>query len=100
MKRTTRRIMMGVILSMILIYVNSVIRMETKAEVKPEYMQDVPLDEAHFPDEYFRAELERWLDENKDGILSRQERETVHYLRLNSAGSVISNCWYSDMRDT
>lgn len=38
MKRITRRIMMGVILSMILLYGNSVIRMETKAEVKPEYM--------------------------------------------------------------
>ena len=100
MERTARRIMTGVILCMIILYGNIETGKEAKAEVKPEYMQDVPLDEAHFPDEYFRVELERWLDENKDGILSRQERETVHYLRLNSAGSVISNCWYSDMRDT
>ena len=63
-------------------------------------MQDVPLDEAHFPDEYFRAELKRVLDENKDGILSRQEREKIYYLQLNKAlGSLLHNRWYSDMRD-
>ncbi len=96
MKSTTRRIMMGVILCMILLYGNSVIKIEAKAEVKPEYMQDVPLDEAHFPDEYFRAELGRLVDENNDGILSRKEREKICYLMLNKGGGR-NGYWYSDM---
>ncbi len=100
MERTARRIMTGVILCMIILYGNIETGKEAKAEVKPEYMQDVPLDEAHFPDEYFRAELKRVLDENKDGILSRQEREKIYYLQLNKAlGSLLHNRWYSDMRD-
>ena len=82
MERTARRIMTGVILCMIILYGNIETGKEAKAEVKPEYMQDVPLDEVHFPDEYFRSELKRVLDENEDGILSRQEREKIYYLRL------------------
>ena len=102
MERTTRRIMMGVILCMIILYGNIETGKEAKAEVKPEYMQDVPLDEAHFPDEYFRSELKRVLDENEDGILSRQEREKIYYLQLNhkTFASSLHNRWYSDMRDT
>lgn len=99
MKRTTRRIMTGVILCMIILYGNIETGKEAKAEVRPEYMQDVPLDEVHFPDEYFRAELKRVLDENKDGILSRQEREKIYYLQLNETfGSSLHNRWYSDMK--
>lgn len=102
MERTARRIMTGVILCMIILYGNIETGKEAKAEVKPEYMQDVPLDEVHFPDEYFRSELKRVLDENEDGILSRQEREKIYYLQLNhkTFGSSLHNRWYSDMRDT
>lgn len=37
----------------------------------------LPLDEAHFPDEAFRAYLAVYVDENGDGILSRKERDAV-----------------------
>lgn len=56
----------------------------------------MPLDEAYFPDEYFRAELGRLVDENNDGILSRKEREKICYLMLNRGGGR-NGYWYSDM---
>lgn len=68
-----------------------------QAEVKPEYMQDVPLDEAHFPDERFRKQLRNSVDENRDGILSRVEREKIYYLDVGFFSGVTRG-WYSDMK--
>ncbi len=99
MKKQLLKIILGVFICIVALHINSKTGMKVKAEVKPEYMQDVPLDGAHFPDEHVRDELKRWVDQNKDGILSREEREKVCYLYLNCvSGSVISNSWYTDMK--
>lgn len=68
------------------------------AEAKAEYMQDVALDEAHFPDERFRKKLSYYIDKNKDEILSREERESIYYLELDSYTNGISRTWYQDMK--
>lgn len=68
-----------------------------QAEAKPEYMQDVPLDEAHFPDERLRKQLGDSVDENRDGILSRVEREKIYYLKVGFFSS-LTRGWYSDMK--
>lgn len=99
MKKVIRKIFIGIFMCIVALHMNSKTGMEVKAEVKPEYMQDVPLDGAHFPDEHVRDELKRWVDQNKDGILSREEREKIHYLYLNCVnGSVKSRIWYTDMK--
>lgn len=68
-----------------------------QAEVKPEYMQDVLLDAAHFPDERFRMQLARYVDTNKDGILTAQEREKIYYVEFCN-GSRLTKGWYLDMK--
>lgn len=68
-----------------------------QAEVKPEYMQDVLLDAAHFPDERFRMQLARYVDTNKDGILTAQEREKIYYVEFCN-GSGLTKGWYLDMK--
>lgn len=99
MKKVIVKIVMGIFMCIIALRMNSVTKMEVHAEVKPEYMQDVPIDGAHFPDEQFREELKRLVDQNKDGILSREEREEVYYLELCGSGfGRISNAWYTDMK--
>ena len=39
--------------------------------------QSVPLDEAHFPDPYFRKDVTEQFDKNSDGILSADEIESA-----------------------
>ena len=67
-----------------------------QAEVKTEYMQDVLLDAAHFPDERFRMQLARYVDTDKDGILTAQEREKIYYVEFGN-GSGLTKGWYLDM---
>lgn len=99
MKKVIIKIVMGIFMCIAALHINSKTETEVKAEVKPEYMQDVPLDGVYFPDEQFREELKRLVDQNKDGILSREEREEIHYLRLNCVtGGVMNNVWYTDMK--
>lgn len=88
---------MGIFMCIVALHMNPVTKMEVHAEVKPEYMQDVPIDGAHFPDEQFRKKLKISVDENKDGILSREEREKIYYLDLYSYTNTVSKTWYQDM---
>ncbi len=67
-----------------------------QAEVKSDYMQDVLLDAAHFPDERFRKQLARYVDTNKDGILTAQEREKIYYVEFGNI-SRLTKGWYLDM---
>ncbi|MGN1206075.1 MAG: hypothetical protein ACI4SQ_03690 [Eubacterium sp.] len=66
------------------------------AQTDSKYMQDVPVDEAHFPDKNFRKNVEHLLDTNKDGILSKAERENVYYAEIGGVG--YKNTWYTDMK--
>lgn len=68
-----------------------------QAEVKTEYMQDVLLDAAHFPDERFRMQLARYVDTDKDGILTAQEREKIYYVEFCTI-SGLTKGWYLDMK--
>ena len=56
--------------------------MAQAAQTEAKYMEDVLIDEAHFPDENFRKNVENSLDVNKDGILSKAEREDVYYAEI------------------
>lgn len=67
-----------------------------QAEVKLEYMQDVLLDAAHFPDERFRKQLARCVDTDKDGILTAKEREKIYYVEFGAFCSLTKG-WYLDM---
>ena len=53
--------------------------------------------EAHFPDENFRKNVENFLDVNKDGILSKAEREDVYYAEIGGVGYKDPWC-YTDMK--
>ncbi len=97
MKKVIIKIVMGIFMCIVALRVNPVTKMEVHAEVKPEYMQDVPLDGAHFPDEQFRKKLKISVDKNKDGILSREEREKIYYLDLYSYTNSVDDTWYQDM---
>ncbi len=66
------------------------------AQTDAKYMQDVLVDEAHFPDKNFRKNVEDLLDTNKDGILSKAERENVYYVEIGGVG--YKNTWYTDMK--
>lgn len=68
-----------------------------RAEARSEYMQDVALDRAHFPDEQLRKKLGLYVDKNKDGILSREERENIYYLDLHGYTNGTTRTWYQDM---
>lgn len=70
-----------------------------QAESKPEYRQDVPLDESHFPDERFRKQLTRCVDMNRDGVLSVREREKIHFVEFGRSCSLAKG-WYADMQYT
>lgn len=97
MKKQLLKIILGVFICIVALHINSKTGMKVKAEVKPEYMQDVPLDGAHFPDEQFRKKLEISVDKNKDGMLSREERENIYYLDLYSYTNAVSKTWCQDM---
>ncbi len=43
---------------------------------------DVAIDEAHFPDDYFRNYVKDRFDENKDGNLSQDELDKVKYIHI------------------
>ena len=47
----------------------------TMEEGSDEY--DIPIDEAHFPDDYFRTYISNNIDSDKDGILSKTEIENT-----------------------
>ena len=67
------------------------------AQTEAKYMEDVLIDEAHFPDENFRKNVENFLDVNKDGILSKAEREDVYYAEIGGVGYK-DTWWYTDMK--
>ena len=54
----------------------------SQTDAETDYTQDVPLDAVHFPDEHFRGEIAKAVDENQDGVLSREERGDIYYLQL------------------
>ncbi len=91
-------IVIGFLLCIALLYWDPVSGMDVKVEVKEEYLQDVPLDVVHFPDEQLRKKLGYYIDKNKDGILSRLEREKIFYLDLNSYMNGVDRTWVSDMK--
>ena len=97
MKKIILKVAAGIFLYIAAFQMNPAVVVEVHAEVKPEYMQDVPLDEAHFPDELFRKKLKYYVDENKDGILSGEERKKIYYLDLVSPLSGVHEHWYRDM---
>lgn len=88
-----------VILTVFILSTMFVFSVNSKAATNPDYTKDVPLDAVHFPDEKFREQLGRYVDANKDGILSNAERESIHYLYFQpvSWGNV-TKCWYTDMK--
>lgn len=46
--------------------------------------QDVPIDEAHFPDPVFREYLRSGVyDNDKDGVLSQEECDRINFLNMN-----------------
>lgn len=96
-----KKIILGIFTCVIALCVNVVarpeVRPEVRAEVKPEYMQDVAIDEVHFPDEQFRKKLKIYVDKNNDEILSREERENIYYLDLHGFTNGVSQTWYQDM---
>ncbi|MBO5174088.1 MAG: hypothetical protein J6B84_03010, partial [Eubacterium sp.] len=71
--------------------------MAEAAQTEAKYMEDVLIDEAHFPDENFRKNVENFLDVNKDGILSKAEREDVYYAEIGGVGYK-DTWWYTDMK--
>lgn len=98
MKKTIIKVAFGALICAMATQMNPNAKKEATAEVKVEYMQDVALDEAHFPDEGFRKKLSYYIDKNKDGMLSREEREYIYYLDLDGYTSGISRTWYQDMK--
>ncbi len=97
MRKIIVKLVLSVFACVVVLQMVSKSEREVKAEVKPEYMQDVPLDGAHFPDEQFRKKLEISVDKNKDGMLSREERENIYYLDLYSYTNAVSKTWCQDM---
>lgn len=100
MKKIIVKIAAGAFLCIAALQMNPTNVAEVQAQVKPQYMQDVPLDAVHFPDDKFRAKLKIYVDENKDGILSREEREKICYLYLNNCPNGVRRTWYQDMEYT
>ncbi len=100
MKKVIVKIVMGLFMCIAALNMNSKKGIEAKAEVKSEYMQNVPLDAVSFPDEMFREKLKIYVDENKDGILSRDERGKIYYLYLNNCPNGVWETWYQDMECT
>ena len=61
----------------------------TSGTSQPDETGDVPIDPAHFPDENFRKYLgQKAIDDNRDGILSQTERESVKTIFLDNAGNI------------
>lgn len=100
MRRAVIKITFGIFVCFAALQMNPKAKTEVKAEAKAEYMQDVALDEVHFPDERLRKKLGYYVDENKDGILSRQEREKIYFLYLNNCPNGVRRTWYQDMEYT
>ncbi|WP_461810688.1 InlB B-repeat-containing protein [Faecalimonas sp.] len=64
---------------------------KTENEAEPEVVKSekenvkeegIALDEVHFPDESFRREISKQVDENKDGVLSNEEIKSADYLKI------------------
>ena len=49
----------------------------------PVMLYDIPIDEAHFPDDYFRAYIRTNIDMDRDGILGRAEIACTTSIDLN-----------------
>ena len=54
-------------------------------EIKPEDMENVAINDVHFPDVPFRNKVS-YYDEDQDGILSRNEREKIEIIDLSDVG--------------
>ncbi len=54
-------------------------------EIKPEDMENVAINDVHFPDVPFRYKVS-YYDEDQDGILSRNEREKIEIIDLSNVG--------------
>jgi len=54
--------------------------------------EDVPLDEAHFPDANFRKKIADWDNNPKDGVLSAEERAAITELYIDEPDN-IADLW-------
>lgn len=99
MKKIVIELMVGVLFFIASLLINPKGTEEVHAQARPEYMQDIMLDKMHFPDEHIRNQLARTVDQNKDGILSRIEREKIYYLTISNIDLGLNKYWYPDMND-
>jgi len=60
---------------------------DAAAQVEANAEEDVPIDEAHFPDETFRTYILEMIDGNEDGVLSIKERDRVTWINIHDKGS-------------
>ncbi len=98
MKRIYIKILAATVYMLLFVSCAIFCAVDVQAEAKQEYMTDVVLDEVHFSDQQFREKLKLYVDVNKDGILSREEREKIYYLDLHSYTNGITNSWFYDMK--
>ena len=66
----------------------------------PDEAEDVPIDEKHFPDTHFRSYVEGF-DSDKNGILSREERErvTIIYLYASNISSLTGIRYFTNVKN-
>ena len=99
MKKTFTKLLLTGLLCTLVWQINSVEQAQAVV-VNSEYMQEIPLNATHFPDETFRQYVSYALDINKDGVLSREEREDIYYMDFSVEGPNKSSYWYEeDMND-
>ena len=99
MKKTFTILLLTGLLCTLVWQINSVEPAQA-AVINSEYMQEIPLNATHFPDETFRQYVSHALDINKDGVLSREEREDIYYMDFSVEGPNKSSYWYEeDMND-
>ena len=67
MKKTFTKLLLTGLLCTLVWQINSVEQAQAVV-VNSEYMQEIPLNATHFPDETFRQYVSHALDINKDGV--------------------------------
>ena len=67
MKKIITKIALGTLLCVGALQICAKTEKRAQAEMKPEYLQDVPLDQAHFPDEQLRTKHKQGRDSEPPG---------------------------------